>query len=214
MRRAVRLQWVTIGWNAVEVFVTIGLGIAAGSLALVAFGLDSIIEIWASLVVLWHVSALREEQGERTNDHALRLVGLAFLALALFLAVTSLVRLLGHDRPDESWAGIVYIAATVVVMFTLAMAKTRVSHQLGDHPLGSEARMTFLDALLASSVMFALLFNALWGWWWTDPLAALVIALLAALEGRENLEASRDGDRITERRGAAGVPGLPPPGAG
>jgi divalent metal cation (Fe/Co/Zn/Cd) transporter len=190
LRRATTLQWLTIGWNAMEVFVTIGLGIAAGSLALVAFGLDSLIEIWAGLVVLWHLRGVKAVALDR-SARALRLVGFAFLALAAFLAVSSSIRLVAGSRPEESPWGIAYLAVTVAVMLSLASAKAATSRSLADHPLASEARMTFLDAGLAASVLLALVLNAVAGWWWADSVAALLIAVLAVLEGRENLEAAR-----------------------
>lgn len=174
----------TIAWNAVEVFVTIGLGIAARSLALVAFGLDSIIEIWASMVVLWHVS--RPEQTTQRTARALRLVAGAFFSLGVFLLVVAIVRVSSGAHADSSPIGIAYLAVTVVVMLTLARLKAATGRTLGDHPLSSEARMTLLDGFLALAILAALVVNAWLGWWWADPIAAGVVGVLALIEGNDN----------------------------
>ena len=189
-RRAVRLEWLTVAWNAVEVFVTIGLGVAAGSLALIAFGLDSVVEIFASLVVLWQMRG--DTASARRIALALRLVAGAFLVLGVILIVTALVRLLAGVEPQESPVGVAYLAATVMVMLGLARAKAALGARLGNHPLAAEARMTLLDAFLASLILLALVLNLALGWWWADALAALFVGVLAISEGRENLEAAAE----------------------
>jgi divalent metal cation (Fe/Co/Zn/Cd) transporter len=190
LRRAIRLEWVTIAWNVVEVGITISLGLAARSLALVAFGLDSIVEVFASLVVLWQL------RGDHTSTSrvrlALRLVAGAFVALGSFLVVTASVRLLAGSAVDESPVGVAYLAATVVVMLVLARAKGSLGAELGNHPLAAEARMTLLDGFLAALILAALVLNLLFGWWWADSLAAFFVGLLAFAEARENLEESSE----------------------
>lgn len=181
-----RLEWVTIGWNVAEVGVTIGLGVAAGSLALVAFGLDSVVEVFASLVVLWQLRGDTASLPRITL--ALRLVAGAFLVLGLFLIVTATVRLLAGVAVDESPVGVGYLAATVVVMLLLARAKGALGAELGNHPLAAEARMTLLDGLLAALIMLALVLNLVLGWWWADAVAAMAVGVLAVLEGWENVE--------------------------
>lgn len=181
-----RLEWVTIGWNVAEVGVTIGLGVAAGSLALVAFGLDSVVEVFASLVVLWQLRGDTASLPRITL--ALRLVAGAFLVLGLFLIVTATVRLLAGVAVDESPFGVGYLAATVVVMLLLARAKGALGAELGNHPLAAEARMTLLDSLLAALIMLALVLNLVLGWWWADAMAAMAVGVLAVLEGWENVE--------------------------
>lgn len=184
LRLGLRLEWITIVWNAAEVGITIGLGVTAGSLALVAFGLDSLVEIFTSVVVVWQ---LRGDQADSNRVRkALALVAVAFLALGAFLVVTSVLRLWSGARPDESIAGIFYLAATVVVMMTLARMKTRVGTRLANETLLAEAHMTFLDGLLATGILSSLLLNALLDWWWTDPLAAAVVGVMALGEAREN----------------------------
>lgn len=180
-RRARWLERATIAWNCLEVFVTIGLGIAAGSLALLAFGLDSIAEIFASAVVLWH---LRGRRDERTRG-ALRMVSAAFFVLAAVLIVSGVRNLALEHRPDDSPWGIAYLAVTAVVMFGLAVAKLRTSRVLENHPLQHEARVTFLDGLLATGIMLALVANAAFGWWWADSASAIVVGVAAIYEGIE-----------------------------
>ena len=199
MRRAVILEWVTIAWNVVEVGVTIGLGLAAGSLALVAFGMDSVVEVFASLVVLWQ---LRGDTASAARVRlALRLVAAAFAVLGVFLVVTASFRLLVGAAVDESPIGIAYLTVTVVVMLVLARAKGSLGAQMENHPLAAEARMTLLDGLLAALILTALLLNLLFRWWWADSLAAFVVGLLAFAEARENLEVAGElGDDLAERR--------------
>ncbi|MDH3730061.1 MAG: cation transporter [Acidimicrobiia bacterium] len=182
-RRGLRLEYATIAWNVAEAFITIALGIAAGSIALIAFGLDSIIEVFASGVVVWH--ELRSESpGERTTK-ALRLIGVAFFTLAAFLVVVAAARLISGVVPNESPIGIAYLALTVVVMYTLARMKGSTGRALDSRPLQAEARVTYLDAALAGGILLALVLFAAFEWWWADPLAALVVAGVAISEGRE-----------------------------
>ena len=179
-RRALRLEFATIAWNAIEVFVTIGLGIAAGSLALIGFGLDSLVEIFASAVVLWH---LRGTADREQTQRALRLVAFAFFTLAAVLLAGAARDLLTDHRAGESPIGIGYLAVTAVVMFALAFAKRRVSADLDNHPLSHEARVTMLDGALATGILLALAANSAFDWWWADPLAAAVVAIVAISEG-------------------------------
>jgi divalent metal cation (Fe/Co/Zn/Cd) transporter len=188
-RRALRLQYATIAWNAGEAVLTISLGLAAGSLALIAFGTDSLIEIFASLVVVWH---LRGEGQRHRTRRAMRLVGAAFLLLALALGVAATRDLVTGREASESWPGIIYLAVTAVVMFGLAVAKRRIAVGLGDEPFTAEAGMTFLDGMLSTATLVGLLLNAVWGWWWADPLAGLLIAVIAVREGLESLSEARE----------------------
>lgn len=187
-----RLQWATIGWNSVEVFVTVGLGIAARSLALVAFGADSLIEVFASLVVIWHLR-LTDAQKVARARRALRLVAVAFGLLAVALLAASVRSVVLGVEADSSPWGIAYLAATAVVMFTLAAWKRRVGRDLGNEPFMAEASMTFLDGCLASGVLMALVLTGAFGWWWADPVAALGVAAAA---GRESVEGWREADRV------------------
>ena len=179
------LQWATILWNCLEVFVTVGLGIAARSLALVAFGMDSLIEVFASLVVVWHLRLDDDHQGAHQDRRALRLVAIAFGLLAVSLVVASVRSLVVGVEAGTSPLGIAYLAVTAVVMFTLAAWKRRVGRRLNSEPFLAEADMTFLDGWLATSILAALALNVAFGWWWADPLAAVLVAVVAAREAVE-----------------------------
>jgi divalent metal cation (Fe/Co/Zn/Cd) transporter len=174
-----RLQWATVAWNGVEVLVTIGLGVTSGSLALIAFGLDSLVEVFASLVVVWHLDGAPGEPDGR-DRRALRLVAVAFGVLAACLIVAGARQLVAGDEPGESPAGIVFLAVTAAVMFGLARWKRRVGTALASAPFRAEASITFLDGCLASSILAALVVNAAFAWWWADPLAAMIIGGVAA----------------------------------
>ena len=190
MRRGIRLEWATNGWNAMEVVVTISLGLAAHSLALVAFGLDSLIEVFASTVVIVHLRRGSGADG-RPPGRALRLIAGAFFALGAFLVVAGVRSLVIGTRPEESPLGIAYLALTAFVMFGLSIAKRQTARHLESEPLHAEAAMTFLDGCLCVGILTALVLNLTLGWWWTDALATLVIAALAIREGNHSrLEAA------------------------
>lgn len=192
MRRALRLEYGTIAWNAGEAVLTISLGILAGSLALVGFGLDSIIELFASIVVVWHLRPGHETDDPRRTQIALRLVGVSFGLLGVVLVVGSTANLVGGHRPDGSPWGIAYLAVTVLVMLGLALAKRSVATALDSAPVHKEATVTFLDAALAAATLTGLALNAAVGWWWADPAVALVIGLVALNEARESWEEAEE----------------------
>jgi len=196
-RRGLRLEWATNGWNAMEVVVTITLGVQAGSLALIAFGLDSIIEIFASTVVIRNLHDDRDDPGDRRVHRSLRLISVAFWVLAAFLVVLSVRGLVRGDRPDSSPLGVAYLALTAVAMFGLAGLKRVTARELGSEPLQAEASMTFLDGCLSTGILTALVLNAWLGWWWTDATAALVVAAYAVNEGVDHWRESapHDDDR-------------------
>ena len=191
-RRGLRLEITTIAWNAVEMVVSIGLGLAARSLALIAFGLDTMVELFASGVVVWHLSH-PGRRGDRITARALRLVAGAFFALAAVVTVGAVWAFITREVPKESQLGIAYLTLTVLVMLTLGVAKWRTGTELGSEPLAAEARMSVIDAALALGVLIGLAANALLGWWWADPLAALLVAAAALREGIENL---RDAEEL------------------
>jgi divalent metal cation (Fe/Co/Zn/Cd) transporter len=190
-----RLQWATIAWNTLEVFVTVGLGVVAGSLALIAFGLDSLVEVFASLVVIRNMVPGEAHHRAGRDRRAVRLVGVAFAVLAVYLVIAGTRSLVLHEEPDSSPLGIAYLAATAVVMFGLARWKRRVGAALDSEPFLAEAAMTFLDGCLATGILTALALNLVVGWWWADPFAALLVGAAAAREARAAWRESGDGSR-------------------
>lgn len=191
-RLGLRLEYATIVWNLGEAALTIGLGIAAGSLALIGFGTDSIIEVFASSVVVWHLRPGHEEDSPGRTAVALRLVGYAFAALAVALSVAGIRDFVTGRRPDESVWGAIYLLTAAVVMFGLAVVKRRVAQRLDSRPLDAEATLTLLDGFLAAGTALGLGLNVVLGWWWADPLTALVVAVICASEARENFVESRE----------------------
>lgn len=187
-RRARLLEYATIGWNAGEAVLTITLGAIAASLALVGFGTVSVIELFASVVVVWHLAPAHPSKEARRTARALRLVAIAFGALAVTIFAAAVSDLATGRQPEASPWGIAYLALTALVMFGLAAAKHRTAEALGSAPLRSEAKLTMLDGVLSTATMAGLALNAAAGWWWADPAAALVVAVAAAGEARENWE--------------------------
>ena len=181
VRRATLLNRLTIGWNAVEGVVAIGAGVAASSVGLIAFGLDSGIEVSAALILAWRLHQERRA-GCRlpADDRAQRLVAWSFVALATYVSVSALIDLVGRHEPDASTLGIVIAALSLVVMPVLASAKRRLAHQLGSQAAVAEAAQTNVCALLSAALLVGLSANAALGWWWADPLAGLAIAATAA----------------------------------
>ncbi len=185
-RRALRLEYVTIAWNIGEAFLTITLGAVAASLALVGFGTVSVIEVFASAIVVWHLLPGHEGNDPSRTRVALRLTSVAFGALAVTLAIMAIRDLATGRVAGESPWGIGYLAVTALVMLGLAVMKRRTAATLDSAPLRAEARMTFLDAVLSTATLVGLALNAYVGWWWADPLAALLVAVAAAIEARGN----------------------------
>jgi divalent metal cation (Fe/Co/Zn/Cd) transporter len=193
-RTALQLEYGTIGWNVGEAVLTISLGAIASSLALIGFGTVSVIEVFASAVVVWHLRPSHSEAVAARTARAHRLVAIAFAALTAAVSVAAIRDLVTGRRPDESPWGIAYLAMTALVMFGLAIAKRRVADRLDSSPLRSEAAMTFLDGALSTATMLGLLLNAVAGWWWADPSAALIVGLAAAREAWENWEEASELD--------------------
>ena len=179
LRSGYRLEVSTLLWNVVGVVVLAFAAIAARSVALGGFGLDSLSEIGASTVVIWELGGI----GEVRQRRAMRLIGMAFVALAAYLAIQSTVVLITGYHPKHSPLGIGWTAATALVMFGLAAGKARVGSALDNPVLRTEGRVTFIDGVLACAVLLGLLLNALVGWWWADPGAGYVLVYYAMREG-------------------------------
>jgi divalent metal cation (Fe/Co/Zn/Cd) transporter len=185
-RRGRRLEYATTAWNCLEAIVAIATGVAAGSLALVAFGLDSCVEVFASIVVLWHLGGAPEDADPARARRAVRLIAGAFGVLGVYLLVSAVRGFVTHHTPESSTLGTVFIAATVLVMFSLAWGKRRTGRALDNRPLIANASLTFIDGCLATGILVALLADRMFGWWWADPLAAAIVGLVALNEAREN----------------------------
>jgi divalent metal cation (Fe/Co/Zn/Cd) transporter len=183
-RRARLLSWASLGYMALEGAVAIIAGIVAGSIALVGFGIDSAIEGFASVVIVWRFTGSRmlSEQAERK---AQKLVAIQFFVLAPYVAVEATRSLVNGDRPDESVVGILLALSSVIVMPLLGRAKQRIGARIGSSATASEGRQNLLCAYLAGALLVGLLGNALFAAWWLDPLVALFIAYVAVQEGRE-----------------------------
>ena len=183
LRRGLYLEVATLGWNVVGVGIVAAAAFTARSIALAGFGLDSLIEILASVVVVWELTGA----SERREKTALRIIGWAFFALAIYILVQSAVVLGAGARPHTSPLGIVWLTATLIAMLLLAWGKGRTGAALGNPVLKKESRVTLIDAALAAAVLCGLVLNAAFGWWWADPLAGLVIVYYGVKEGRAAL---------------------------
>jgi divalent metal cation (Fe/Co/Zn/Cd) transporter len=181
LRRGRVLEGITLGWNVAGIIVLAVAAVGARSVALAGFGLDSLIEIGASTVVLWELAGTGADRQRR----ALRLIGGAFLVLALYLTVQSAIVLAAGYHPRPSPLGISWTAVTACVMFALAAGKAKTGHELGNPVLVTEGRVTLVDGILAAAVLAGLALNATVGLWWADPLAALVIVGYALREARQ-----------------------------
>jgi divalent metal cation (Fe/Co/Zn/Cd) transporter len=183
LKRGRKLEVATLGWNIVGVFVLAFAAVQARSVALAGFGLDSLIEIGASTVVLWELA----EVGEERQQRAMRLIGFAFVGLAVYLAIQSTVVLSLGFHPHHSPLGIAWTGVTAAVMFALAFGKARTGDAMDNPVLRAEGRITLIDGILATAVLVGLTLNAVAGWWWADPLAGYVLLYYAVREARTSL---------------------------
>lgn len=188
VRRGQWLAWFTIAWNAIEGIAGIVAGIAAGSIALVGFGIDSYVEVFAGVVILWRLG--KERHGQALSDaaehRAVRLIAITFLLLATGVGVESLRKLVTGAEPEESFFGIGLATVSLIVMPLLARAKRRVGEDLGSRAVTADATETELCVWLSAILLAGLGLNALFGWWWADPLAGLGIVYVAGREGIEH----------------------------
>ncbi|MDX6671982.1 MAG: hypothetical protein QOI91_2345 [Solirubrobacteraceae bacterium] len=184
MRRARLLAWLGLGWHLVEAAVAIFAGVVAGSVALIGFGADSLIEAAAGIVVIWLMAGGRSAS-PGSERRAQQLIASSFVVLAGYIGVESIRDFVAGHHPDASWVGIGLSVVTLATMPPLARAKRRVAEGLGSSATASESRQTMLCAYLSAALLAGLLANAALGWWWADPAAALVIAAVAGREARE-----------------------------
>jgi divalent metal cation (Fe/Co/Zn/Cd) transporter len=182
--RARQLAWLSLGWHAVEASVAIIAGIAAGSVALVGFGADSLVEMIAGLVVLWRFAARRSDS-DSAERRAQQLIAASFVLIAAYVGVEAVSNLVAAARPGTSWVGIGLAVATLATMPPLAIAKDRVARRIGSSATASEGRQNMLCAYLAAALLGGLLANTVLGWWWADPIVAIGIAAVALREARD-----------------------------
>ena len=184
-RSARRLEYFTLGWNVTEAAVAIFAGVIAGSIALVGFGADSVIESLSSIVLLWRFQS--HEADERRERLALRLVGVCFLILAAYVAFDAAHSLMRRELPEASLVGIALAIVSLIVMPLLARAKRRVAARLDSAALAADSRQTDLCAFLSAILLGGLALNAAFGWWWADPVAALIMVPIIIREGTQAL---------------------------
>ena len=181
LRRGLALEYVTLGWNVVGIAVLAVTAVAARSVALAGFGLDSLVEIGASTVVIWELSGTGGDRQRR----ALRLIGGAFVLLAAYLLAQSTIVLAAGYHPRHSVAGMAWTALTAAAMFTLAAGKASTGRALDNPVLRTEGRVTMVDGILATAVLAGLALNTALGWWWADPAAGYVLVYYAVREARD-----------------------------
>lgn len=178
LQRGRRLEYLSIGWNSLEAFISVGAGVVAGSIALVGFGVDSLIEVSSGAILLWRLVS-----GGHRERLALKLVGVSFLALAAYIAFDAVKSLLLREPPNASYVGIAIAALSLIVMPLLARAKRKVAVGLNSRAMEADSRQTDICAYLSAILLIGLLLNSLFGWWWSDPVAALVMIPIIAKEG-------------------------------
>lgn len=184
VRRSQRLNWLTLAYNSLEGVLSFGAGLVAGSVVLVGFGIDSLIELTASAAALWRLAAdadpVRREHAERVTH---RVIGACFLALALYVAVEAIQALLTRSAPERSWIGIVIAGLSLAIMPILAHRKRQIGLQLRSGALVAEAKQTLVCMYLSAILLAGLSLHALLGWWWADPVAAIAMVPLIVREG-------------------------------
>jgi len=189
VQRGRRLEYFTIGWNAVEGLVAVTTGFLAGSISLFGFGMDSFIEVTSGSVLLWRMSVDSDECKREQNEQiALRIVGICFLSLAAYIAYVSIADLWFQRASEHSVPGIILACASLVAMPLLSRAKRRVGHALGSAAMYADAKQTEFCTYLSAILLVGLLLNALFGLWWADPLAAAIMVPTIAKEGVEGLQ--------------------------
>ena len=187
--RGRRLEYFTIGWNGLEGLVAVGTGVIAGSISLVAFGVDSFIEVTSGAALLWRMAVDADaESRERNEKLSLRILGVCFLALAVYITFESVSDLVGKKAPQHSLPGIVLACAALVVMPLLSRAKRRVGAEIGSRAMEADARQTDFCLYLSVILLVGLLLNATLGWWWADPLCALIMLPIIVREGLQSMK--------------------------
>ena len=188
VHRGLSLEYFTVAWNLVEAAVALASGAVAGSVALIGFGLDSLIEVSSGGILLWRLHSDHDERRRAAVERrALQLVGISFLALAAYVAGESMVSLVKREGPERSLVGIALAIASLITMPVLARSKRKVALTLESPALQADSRQTDICAYLSAILLLGLLLNAAFGWWWADPAAGLIMAPIIAYEGIQAL---------------------------
>jgi divalent metal cation (Fe/Co/Zn/Cd) transporter len=193
--RGKRLEYFTIAWNSIEGLLAVIAGAIAGSISLIGFGMDSFIEVASGAALLWRMTVDADARGRERNERiSLRIVGICFVALALYLGYESLSDLLGKKAPQHSIPGIILACVSLVVMPILSRAKKKVGTALGSAAMSADARQTDFCVYLSVILLAGLLLNVGFGWWWADPAGALIMVPIIAKEGVEGMRGKTCGD--------------------
>ena len=188
-RQGKRLEYVTIGWNSLEGLGALSTGIVSGSISLVGFGVDSFIEVTSAIALLWRLSVMANEESREKNERStLKIVGACFLALSVYVVFVAVSNLLQKHSPMHSITGIVIACAALVAMPLLSRSKKQIGRQLGSGAMVADARQADFCAYLSAILLIGLILNATLGWWWADPVAALVMTPIIAREGIDALQ--------------------------
>jgi len=179
LTKALFYEYLTIAWNILEGIVCIAIGFLSGSVALLAYGLESGIEVFASGVVVWDLQG-KEKKREKI---ALKCIGFAYFLVSIYISVDALTSLFMHKHPVASLPGIIFVILTIAVMFTLGIIKKNIGRKIGSQTVIADAKFTLIDGGLAGAVLVGLLLNAVFGWWWADQIMALFLAIVALSEG-------------------------------
>jgi divalent metal cation (Fe/Co/Zn/Cd) transporter len=198
VKRGRHLEYFTIGYNSLEGLIALVAGLMAGSIALIGFGFDSLIEVISGVVLLWRLQADSDEaRRERVEAISLRIVGVCFVVLAVYVSYDSVKSLIRREAPEESLIGIVLAAVSLVIMPSLVRAKRKVARGIKSGALMADSRQTELCTYLSAILLVGLLLNALLGWWWADPVAALIMVPIIVKEGVEGLRGETCCDEAT-----------------
>ncbi len=193
--RGKRLEYFTVAWNSLEGLVAVLAGAIAGSISLVGFGMDSFIEVTSGATLLWRMTVDADVQDRERNERlSLRIVGICFIALAIYIACEAVSDLIGRKAAEHSIPGIILACVSLVVMPPLSRAKKKIGNELGSAAMQADARQTDFCVYLSAILLGGLLLNAVLGWWWADPAAALIMVPIIAKEGFDGVrgKACRD----------------------
>jgi len=184
-----RLEYFTVVWNSLEGLVAVIAGVAAGSISLVGFGLDSFIEVTSGATLFWRMSVDADVQSRERNERlSLRIVSMCFIVLAIYIAYEAVSDLIAQKPPEHSIPGIILACVSLIVMPILSRAKKKVGADLGSAAMKADAKQTDFCVYLSVILLAGLVLNALLGWWWADPIAALVMAPIVAKEGVDGVK--------------------------